>query len=143
MLRGACVADLHLGWAGDARSFFSRVVSDVCAKSRIPIYLPPVLPRNGPIDDWSSSLTNQQTMDIRSRSTSAANYGRNNATYNGMVSGFAAPEETLPDDIAVRLNSGAVAQFIPIRCGGSCVPANLWWQANSMSLGECKGAGDA
>jgi hypothetical protein len=31
-----------------------------------------------------------------------------------------------------RLANGALAAFLPVSCGGSCAPANLWWQQGDV-----------
>jgi hypothetical protein len=53
----------------------------------------------------------------------AASFGaRDNATYS--------PRE-LTNVQEVKLAGGIVGFFRPVSCGGSCAPANLWWERGS------------
>jgi hypothetical protein len=49
-----------------------------------------------------------------------------------MISGSSKTVGPLPNTVAVRLANGASAQFLPVQCGGSCAPANLWWQVDGV-----------
>lgn len=54
------------------------------------------------------------------------------ATFAGMISGSTVTSSSLPGTSQVRLANGAIAQFRPVSCGGSCAPANLWWQVGGF-----------
>jgi hypothetical protein len=53
-----------------------------------------------------------------------------NATY---AAGFSASRQIFRDlgDPATLAN-GIVGEFRPVSCGGSCAPANLWWEQNGV-----------
>jgi hypothetical protein len=38
----------------------------------------------------------------------------------------------LPDTRWVALSGGRTGIFRPVSCGGSCAPANLWWEQNGV-----------
>jgi hypothetical protein len=37
-----------------------------------------------------------------------------------------------PTDTRVALTDGRVGRFSPVSCGGSCAPANLYWEQNGV-----------
>jgi hypothetical protein len=39
----------------------------------------------------------------------------------------------LPNTRPVPLGGGLTGLFRPVSCGGSCAPANLWWQQNGAT----------
>lgn len=41
-------------------------------------------------------------------------------------------EADLPNTHRVALSGARTAVFRPVSCGGSCAPANLWWQQNGV-----------
>ena len=40
--------------------------------------------------------------------------------------------EHLSDAHRVELSGGRTGMFMPVSCGGSCAPANLWWEQNGV-----------
>lgn len=50
------------------------------------------------------------------------------ATFAGMVSGSVNTFSSLRGTSKVMLADGTTALFRAVSCGGSCAPANLWWQ---------------
>jgi hypothetical protein len=40
--------------------------------------------------------------------------------------------EPLSDAHRVELSGGRTGMFMPVSCGGSCAPANLWWEQNGV-----------
>jgi hypothetical protein len=38
----------------------------------------------------------------------------------------------LPNTRRVALSRGRKGMFTPVSCGGSCAPANLWWEQNGV-----------
>jgi len=40
--------------------------------------------------------------------------------------------QNLPNTRRVALSAGRTGMFRPVSCGGSCAPANLWWEQNGV-----------
>jgi hypothetical protein len=38
----------------------------------------------------------------------------------------------LPNTRPIALAGGRTGMFVPVSCGGSCAPANLWWKQNGV-----------
>jgi hypothetical protein len=38
----------------------------------------------------------------------------------------------LPNSARVALSGGRTGIFCPVSCGGSCAPANLWWEQDGV-----------
>jgi len=59
--------------------------------------------------------------------------GIGDAGFAANFTGQAKPKYT-PEDLAdverTPLAQGLIGFFSPVSCGGSCAPANLWWQQN-------------
>ena len=41
-------------------------------------------------------------------------------------------DRDLPNSARVALSDGRTGIFRPVSCGGSCGPANLWWEQNAV-----------
>ena len=54
------------------------------------------------------------------------------ATFAGMVAGSSSTFSSLPNTSNVKLANGTTALFRAVSCGGSCAPANLWWQMDGF-----------
>jgi len=107
---------------------FVSALAEINAKTNLPVLLPTELP--GPFadakhatvmkaapDEYAVSLA--YDLDIGDAGFAAFFSGKNNPTYS--------PRE-LPKIDKVKLSRGVVGFFWPVRCGGSCAPANLWWE---------------
>lgn len=94
----------------------------------VPVYLPTRLP---------ASISAKVTSAVGARTahgyTVTLYYlvGAGNAGFAGMVSGSTNTFASLPNTKIAQLANGAAALFRPVSCGGSCAPANLWWQASN------------
>jgi hypothetical protein len=51
------------------------------------------------------------------------------ATY---AAGFGGSTDLAVDLPNTRLADGRAATFLAVSCGGSCAPANLWWEQNAV-----------
>ncbi len=126
-----CIA----GRANVAVSFpdvFLSVLARVKAKTRVPVLLPTELPR--PFSNAKHASVDKATTDEYAVSLYyeldagdagfAASFGAtNNPTYS--------PRE-LENVRQVKLASGITGFFRPVSCGGSCAPANVWWEQRSV-----------
>jgi hypothetical protein len=111
-------------------------ISAMMAKSRVqmggsvvvPVYLPTRLPAG-----ISAKVTSAVGVRTAHGYTVTLYYlvGAGDAGFAGMVSGSTNTFASLPNTKAVQLANGTAALFRPVSCGGSCAPANLWWQASN------------
>jgi len=109
---------------------FTSVLPDVKAKCHVPILLPSELPK--PISDAQHAVIQKATADRYSvglfyeldvgNAGFAANFGAE-------ASPKYAPSELGAE---VKLARGTRGFFRPVSCGGSCAPANLWWEVNGV-----------
>lgn len=92
----------------------------------VPVFLPTVIPNaiskygieHTVVDHDASGYT---VLLYFSKQTS-------DATFAGMIAGSTKTFSTLPGTSHIKLANGATALFRAVSCGGSCAPANLWWQ---------------
>ena len=107
---------------------FLSVLAEVKGKTKVPVLLPTELPRpfrdakhtsvdKATADEYSVSLYYE--LDAGDAGFAAGFVGKNNSPYS--------PQE-LGNVDKVRLTRGIVGYFRPVSCGGSCAPANLWWE---------------
>ena len=54
------------------------------------------------------------------------------ATFAAGFGGSARVLRDLPNTRPVALAGGLSGMFRPVSCGGSCAPANLWWEQNGV-----------
>ncbi len=107
---------------------FVSVLTDVKAGTSTPVLLPTELLK--PINDAKHAMVKKVSADgyavalyyvlgVGDSGFAAYFAATNNARYS--------PRE-LPNVREVKLAGGIVGFFRPISCGGSCAPANLWWE---------------
>lgn len=107
---------------------FVSVLADVKAGTSIPILLPTELPRpfceakhavveKVSADEYAVALYYE--LDVGNAGFAASFAATNNARYSS---------RELPNVREVKLAGGVVGFFRPVSCGGSCAPANLWWE---------------
>lgn len=114
--------------AGPLPDVFRSVLTEVKAKTRVPVLLPTELP----------------FYDIKHASTDKATVGEYaislylDAGTVGFVASFSAvnnsgysPQE-LPNVREVKLATGITGFFRPVKCGVSCAPMNLWWKQGTV-----------
>ena len=109
---------------------FRSALEEVQHKTRISILLPSKLPpgiREGNIklalgevrdDGYFISL---YFSEIGSDATFAAGFGGSTRVFRD-----------LPNTRRVVLTGGRIGLFRSVSCGGSCAPANLWWEQNGV-----------
>jgi hypothetical protein len=111
---------------------FRAALEQIRSQTRIPILLPSKLPSAIPErdikvaygevteDGYSISL---YSSEAGSNATFAAGFGGSTR-----ILGF----QDLPNALRVALSGGRTGMFRPVSCGGSCAPANLWWEQNGV-----------
>jgi uncharacterized protein YecT (DUF1311 family) len=112
---------------------FASSVHAVKLKTRVPILLPSALPE--PIGKAKHTVVESVAEDGY---VIALYYelGIGNAGFAATFTGQAKPKytpEDLPNVERTPLAQGLIGFFRPVSCGGSCAPANLWWQQNGSS----------
>jgi hypothetical protein len=107
---------------------FITVLHEVKDKSQVPVLLPSELPENigrakharvvkATVNEYAISLLYR--LDTGDAGFAASFAGEARANYS--------PQE-LPNVSEVKLAHGIRGFFRSISCGGSCAPANLWWE---------------
>lgn len=110
---------------------FVSVLDGVKAKTRVPVLLPTELPKpfndakhasvEAAADGYTVSLYYE--LDVGDSGFAASFEATNNARFS--------PRE-LGNVREVKLASGITGFFRPMSCGGSCAPANLWWEQGAV-----------
>jgi len=118
------------GQANNPAQVFKPAIAEVRNKVRIPIFLPSKLPaviREGDIKlAWGRVSDDGYNIElyyseIGSGATFAAGFGGSTRVFR-----------ELPNARRVKLANGIEGIFRPVSCGGSCAPANLWWEQNGV-----------
>jgi hypothetical protein len=111
------------------------VLAQLKAETNVPIFLPGELPRY--FGDAKHAMLEKASAD---EYVVVLYYelGMGNA---GFAASFMATENAgyspreLPNVSEVKLPGGTVGFFRPVSCGGSCAPANLWWERGDVLYG--------
>jgi len=106
---------------------FVSVLPDVKAKSHVPVLLPSELPE--PIVRAKHAVTTAE--DDKYTIALYFKLGVGDSGYAASFSGDSSPNlslRELQNVSEVNLAHGVRGFFRPISCGGSCAPANLWWE---------------
>jgi hypothetical protein len=107
-------------------------LAEVKAKTSLPVLLPTKLPK--PIGDARNATVEKATSD----EYSLALYYKLDMGDAGFAALFAAKKNPAysPRELGnvrqVKLTHSIVGFFRPVSCGGSCAPANLWWQEGPL-----------
>ena len=107
---------------------FRPLLPEIKSKSHVPLLLPGELPK--PIEGAKHALIAKVTPNEYAISL-YFELGIGDAGFAGYFSGDAAPgysPRELGNISEVKLANGIRGYFRPISCGGSCAPANLWWE---------------
>jgi len=118
--------------AGSLPDIFVSVLAGVKAKTRVAVLLPAELPR--PFSDAKHASVDKATadeyavslyyeLDVGNAGFAASFEATNNPHYS--------PRE-LGNVREVKLAGGITGFFRPVSCGGSCAPANLWWEQGAV-----------
>lgn len=109
---------------------FKPAIDQVRGQTQIPILLPSKLPAGirerdiksacGTVSESGYNISLYYT-EVGSEAAFAAGFGGSTQVFRD-----------LPNTRPVTLASGIVGMFRPVSCGGSCAPANLWWEQNGV-----------
>jgi hypothetical protein len=111
---------------------FNSVLSKVKAKSHVPILLPGKLPESIGRAEHAvveKAEANEYAISLYFK------LGVGDSGFAAYFSGAANPgysPQELGNVSEVKLARGLRGFFRPINCGGSCAPANLWWEAGGV-----------
>jgi len=118
------------GQVKEPAQVFKPALAQVQGKTRITILLPSKMPagiREGDIKLASGRVSENGYFislyysDIGVDAAFAAGFGASTQIIR-----------SLPNTRTVRLMNGTIGMFGPVSCGGSCAPANLWWEQNGV-----------
>ena len=116
--------------AGPLPDIFRSVLSEVKAKTKVPVLLPTELP----FYDIKQATVDKATEDASAISLyydlSAGNAGFA-ASFQAANNRHYSPRE-IKNVSEVKLATGINGFFRPVSCGGSCAPANLWWEQGAV-----------
>ena len=111
---------------------FASSIRAVKAKTRVPILLPSTLP--DPIGKAKDTVVEGVTEDSYAISL-YYELGIGDAGFAANFTAQAKPHYA-PEDLGnvqrTALAQGLIGFFRAVSCGGSCAPANLWWQQNGV-----------
>ncbi len=118
--------------AGSLPDVFLSVLPELKAKTKVAVLLPAELP--SPFSDAKHATVDKATADEYAVSL----YYKLDVGNAGFAASFGAsnnpgysPRE-LPNVREVRLANGISGFFRQVGCGGSCAPANLWWEQGAV-----------
>jgi hypothetical protein len=111
---------------------FNSVLPKVKAKSRVPILLPSKLPESiGRAEHAVVQKAEANEYAISLYYKLGVGDSGFSASFSGSANPGYSPQE-LGNVSEVKLARGLRGFFRPISCGGSCAPANLWWEAGGI-----------
>jgi hypothetical protein len=123
-LKLSCLA----GDSNEPARVFKPALDQIRGKTQIPILLPWKLPWLKDPGDIKLALG-----EIQDDGYSISLYYDSSTSNASYAAGFEASTKIFKDlGTHVRLADGRIAQFSPVSCGGSCAPANLWWEQNHV-----------
>ena len=119
-----------VGQARGPAAVFRPALDQIQSQTRIPISLPARLP----------SAIREKDIKLASGEVRGDGYlislyfdeAASNATFAAGFSGSTRVFHNLPGTRRVALSGGRAGMFRPVSCGGSCAPANLWWEQNGV-----------
>ena len=109
---------------------FKPALEQIQSQTRIPILLPSKLP----------SHIHERDIKLAWGTVSEDGYfialyltePGSNASFVAGFGGSTRVLRDLPNTRPVALAGGRTGTFRPVSCGGSCAPANLWWEQNAL-----------
>jgi hypothetical protein len=124
-------SNFALGQATEPARVFKHALDEIRSKTRIPVLVPSKLPSAVP-----ESGIELATGEVRKDGYFISLYYTKdaNASYAAGFGGstLILEERDLPNSVRVPLSGGRNGIFRPVSCGGSCAPANLWWEQNGV-----------
>jgi hypothetical protein len=121
-----------MGQAKGPAPVFRPALEEIQSQTRIPILLPSKLPSGISESDikLASGEVREDGYFISLYFSEAASDAVYAAGFGGSTRIFG-PQD-LPNTRRVALSGGRTGMFRAVSCGGSCAPANLWWEQNGV-----------
>jgi hypothetical protein len=125
--------DLSLGLAqaNEAAQVFKPALASIRGQTQIPILLPTKLPSVIRVGDIKLAFG-----EVRGNGYWISLYYAELGSDGTYAAGFSGSRDAfagLPNTRQVVLANGLVGTFRAVSCGGSCAPANLWWEQNGVT----------
>jgi len=125
-------SDFAMGQAKGPAPVFRPALEQIQSQTRIPILLPSRLP--SAISERDIKLASGE---VREDGYFISLYFSEDASNAVYAAGFGGSTrifglQDLPNTGRVALSGGRTGMFRPVSCGGSCAPANLWWEQNGV-----------
>jgi hypothetical protein len=125
-------SDFAMGQAKGPAPVFRPALEQIQSQTRIPILLPSRLP--SAISERDIKLASGE---VREDGYFISLYFSEDASNAVYAAGFGGSTrifglQDLPNTRHVALSGGRTGMFRPVSCGGSCAPANLWWEQNGV-----------
>lgn len=118
--------------SADLPAPLASVLSEARSKTHIRLLVPSQLPQ--PISDAKYA-----TLDTVSDNEYAISlYYKPGVGDSGFAASFEAKADAnyrpqdIPNTEEIKLSDGVTGYFRPVSCGGSCAPANLWWEEDRV-----------
>ena len=115
-----------IGQATGPAPVFRPALEQIQSQTRIPILLPSLLP--SAIPERDIKLAAGEVRDGGYFISLYFSEARAGATFAAGFGGSMRIFQDLPNTRRVALSGGRTGMFRPVSCGGSCAPANLWWE---------------
>lgn len=114
---------------GEPHHIFKPALEQIKGKVKIPVLLPTRLPT-----EIQSSEIKVVEGSVKDKGYSIIlSYGDcGNACFAGSFAGTPAVNPWQKKKGLTKLPNGIMARFMPVSCGGSCSPANLWWEQDGV-----------
>jgi hypothetical protein len=125
-------SNFAMGQGKGPTPIFRPALEQIQSQTRIPILLPSRLPSAVP-----ESGIKLASGEVGKDGHFISLYYSEDAIDAGYASGFGGStrilrSQDLPNTRRVALSGGRTGMFRPVSCGGSCAPANLWWEQNGV-----------
>ena len=124
-------SNFAMGQGKGPAPIFRPALEQIQSQTRIPILLPSRLPSAIP-----ESGIKLASGEVRKDGYFISLYYSEDAIAS-YAAGFGGStrilrSHDLPNTRRVALSGGRTGMFRPVSCGGSCAPANLWWEQNGV-----------
>ena len=125
-------SDFAMGQGKEPAQVFRPALEQIQSQTRIPILLPSTLPSAIPERGIKSA-----SGEVREDGYFISLYFSDEGSNAAFAAGFSGSTrifglQDLPNTHRVALSGGRIGMFRPVSCGGSCAPANLWWEQNGV-----------
>lgn len=121
-----------MGQSKGPAAVFRPALEEIQSQTRIPIVLPSELP-----SDLSEKAIKSVSGEVLKDGYFIALYFSEEGSNSSYAAGFGGSTKILQiQDVTnarrVVLSGDRTGIFRPVSCGGSCAPANLWWEQNGV-----------